>query len=136
MTSEEYLKFMSERFNDLHSLVKKKNADYTSGSSDAFANFQVSEEFGVDPLLGLALRMSDKFQRLKSYCTSGKLEVESEGVEDIFNDLIGYSFIALGMLEDSKKETTSEVDDNIDWDYFNEQRKLRNDPQGKQTQDS
>jgi hypothetical protein len=45
--------------------------------------------------------MADKFQRAKAYCNEGKLSVCTEGdqAKDIFRDLIGYSLIALGMIE-------------------------------------
>jgi hypothetical protein len=45
--------------------------------------------------------MQDKFQRAKAFCKDGKLSVCTEGdqAKDIFRDLIGYSLIALGMLE-------------------------------------
>jgi hypothetical protein len=47
--------------------------------------------------------MQDKFQRAKAFCATGSLEVNTEGdkAKDIFRDLIGYSLIALGMLERS-----------------------------------
>ncbi len=42
-----------------------------------------------------------KFQRAKAFCADGSLSVNSEGdkAKDIFRDLIGYSLIAIGMLE-------------------------------------
>tara|TARA_R110000751_G_scaffold133591_1_gene236025 strand:+ start:333 stop:692 length:360 start_codon:yes stop_codon:yes gene_type:complete len=87
-------------------LTGKKNSDYTGGTScdNPFENFDGSREFGIDPLLGLSLRMQDKFQRMKSFCNDGQLSVESNGdtIRDIYRDLIGYSLIALGMIERSK----------------------------------
>ncbi len=101
MSKEEYLAFIEQTFQEMQSLIKKKNTDYTAGGGP-FANFEESLGYGVDPLVGLSVRISDKIQRLKSFCKSGKLEVENEGVEDIFKDLIGYSCIALGMLKEKK----------------------------------
>ena len=87
-------------------LTAKKNADYTGGEScvNPFANFDQSTEFGVPPLTGICIRMQDKFQRAKALCADGTLAVESIGDQDkdIFRDLIGYSLIALGMLERGK----------------------------------
>lgn len=103
MTTEEYFEFIEEINASMLDLVRRKNADYTSGESP-FANFNASEKFGVDPLIGLSVRMGDKMQRLQSYCKRGKLEVEGEGLEDIFCDFIGYSWLALGMIEERKRK--------------------------------
>jgi hypothetical protein len=45
--------------------------------------------------------MQDKFQRAKAFCADGSLNVNTNGDQskDIFRDLIGYSLIAIGMLE-------------------------------------
>jgi len=45
--------------------------------------------------------MQDKFQRAKAFCSDGSLSVTGKGdqAKDIFRDLIGYSLIAIGMLE-------------------------------------
>jgi hypothetical protein len=102
MSREEYLAFLEQTFNDMQTLIKKKNTDYTAGGGP-FANFEESLGYGVDPLVGLSVRIGDKIQRLKSFCKSGKLEVENEGAEDIFKDLIGYSCIALGMLKEKNR---------------------------------
>jgi hypothetical protein len=84
-------------------LTGRKNSDYTGGDGceNPFANFDDSVEFGVDPLVGICIRMQDKFQRAKAFCSDGSLKVNAEGdqAKDIFRDLIGYSLIALGMLE-------------------------------------
>ena len=47
--------------------------------------------------------MQDKFQRAKAFCAAGSLEVNTDGdqAKDIFRDLIGYSLVAIGMLERS-----------------------------------
>jgi hypothetical protein len=88
------------------SLTADKNSDYTGGEStdNPFANFDGSSEFGVDPLIGVGIRMQDKFQRLKAFCRDGKLSHDTKGdtIKDIYRDLIGYSLIALGMIERSE----------------------------------
>ena len=87
-------------------ITGSKNSDYTGGKQcdNPFANFDGSEEFGIQPLVGLSVRMADKFQRLKAFCRDGKLSVCDHGdtARDIFRDLIGYSLIAIGMLERDK----------------------------------
>ena len=73
-------------------------------SHDPFANFRGSEAFGVHRLAGLAIRMDDKFQRVKAYLNNGELKVENEGIEDAFKDMIGYAALALGMIEEQKRQ--------------------------------
>lgn len=108
LTRESFRKFREDTFADLNDMIDKKNADYTAGGT-VFANFEMCEEIGVERLKGLTIRVLDKVQRLKSYAKNGKLAVTTEGVEDAFKDLIGYSFIALGMLyEDSSMEDVFE----------------------------
>ena len=88
-------------------VTAKKNNDYTTGESatNPFANFDRSTDFGVHPLTGLCIRMQDKFQRAMTFAKDGKLEVieGNDQVEDIFLDLMGYSLLALGMLEREKQ---------------------------------
>ena len=101
LTKETFKKFREDLFVELNELIEQKNADYTAGSS-VFANFEICEEIGIDRLHGLTIRFLDKVQRLKSYVKNGKLEVGDEGVEDVFKDFIGYSFLALGMLHEDQ----------------------------------
>lgn len=104
---DEWLKFQAQVFDEMKALTLKKNQDYTGGkdADSPFANFDEASSFGVDPLIGLCIRMGDKFQRLKSFAKTGCLALNTPGdsVEDIFRDLIGYSCLALGMLERKKR---------------------------------
>ena len=70
MTKEEWLEFQAQVFDDMKELTRAKNADYTGGTDDPFANFRESEDFGVPTLTGLCVRMGDKFQRVKSFASS------------------------------------------------------------------
>lgn len=109
MTQEEYLRFAEKQCSEIITLIRQKNADYTAGGS-AFANFDKSTEWGIDPLHGLCLRVEDKLQRVKSYVRNGDLKVTNEGVEDAFRDLVGYSLIALGMLKEKKEDREDKED--------------------------
>lgn len=120
----QFEQFSAETLNTIHRLMQKKNADYAASDSP-FANFEQSLEFGVDPLVGLFLRMGDKFQRLKAFTLNGQLEVENESVDDALKDIIGYAVIALGMLEtermwDELGCTQKIWGDNYDQYYGNE----------------
>lgn len=95
--------FRREEIEKILALTGAKNSDYTGGKGcdNPFANFDGSGEFGIDPLVGVAIRMQDKFQRLKAFCKDGELSLDTKGdtVRDIYRDLIGYSLISLGMVE-------------------------------------
>ena len=104
-------KFRKQTVDDILSLTAKKNADYTGGvdESNPFENFDLSTDFGVDPVVGVCVRMQDKFQSAKAFCKQGNLALTTKGdaVEDIFKDMIGYSLIIIGMLEREKNATKS-----------------------------
>lgn len=93
---------------NLSHTLARKNKDYTAGSDDPFANFRSSSEVGIDPLLGVLIRILDKVQRLKSFALSGKLSVENETVEDSLMDIMGYACFMIGMLRE-KDERDEDV---------------------------
>jgi hypothetical protein len=101
-------KFRQEEVVSILEMTAGKCSDYTGGEScdNPFANFDGSSEFGVHPLTGVCIRMQDKFQRAKAFCNDGQLKVVTNGDQskDIFRDLIGYSLIAIGMLERAESE--------------------------------
>lgn len=101
MNHVDYIHFLEREVASILALMKNKNKDYTAGGGP-FANFEQAKDFGVDPLLGLSLRMGDKFKRVQSYFKNQSLAVKSEGIEDAYRDLIGYSLIALAMLQEKK----------------------------------
>lgn len=98
-----YLRFLERETASILAIMKNKNKDYTAGGGP-FSNFEQAKEFGVEPLLGLSLRLGDKFKRVQSYFKNQSLSVESEGIEDAYRDIIGYSLIALAMLHEKKMQ--------------------------------
>ena len=98
MTRDDYETFASELYEQMLQLIHDKNTDYAQ-ADDAFANFRQASDFGVDPLVGMFVRMGDKFQRLKAFSINGNLAVKGEGVEDALKDLVGYATLALAMLK-------------------------------------
>jgi hypothetical protein len=96
-------KFRRDEVDSILEMTANKCSDYTGGEScnNPFANFDSSAEWGVHPLTGVCVRMQDKFQRAKALCKDGQLKVNTSGDQskDIFRDLIGYSLVAIGMLE-------------------------------------
>ncbi len=102
MTIDELLKLHEETCNGARDIMRAKNADYTAGSSDPFANFRASEAVGVPGVLSILVRSLDKFQRIRSFVVRGKLEVKDESVDDAIQDVVNYMILAQGMLRESK----------------------------------
>lgn len=78
MTSIDYQAYQ-ELQKEIEDLSRRKNHDYGSDSLISFGNY------------GILIRMSDKFDRLKSFYKNGKLEVEDEKLEDTLKDCINYA---------------------------------------------
>ena len=100
MNKEQFLALVDKELDSIKDIIRRKNADYT-GDGGPFANFEDTGGM-CSPLVGLLLRMGDKMQRLRTYAKKGELKVVGEGAEDAARDMIGYSLILLGMLEEAK----------------------------------
>lgn len=68
-------------------LLISKNKKYGKG------NILNSSDFGIDPKKGVALRMNDKFERLKNGLQG--TDLGKEGFTETCGDLIGYNAIEL-----------------------------------------
>lgn len=95
---EKLLKLHGELTKKAHELMVVKNHDYAA-SDDPFRNFRTFGE------LGILVRMSDKVARLHSFVENKTLAVKDESVLDSCLDLINYSVLFIGYLEDGNKTT-------------------------------
>ncbi len=101
MNNKEFLEFAEKEFSLLLETLRQKNSDYTADSPDAFANFKVTQALGLSSAeTGILIRTVDKIQRVKSFLAKGSLEVPNESAQDAVRDIIGYSVILLGMLQE------------------------------------
>jgi hypothetical protein len=101
MTKQEYFEFAENFFEECIEISRKKNADYTGGDDNPFANFE-----SADPeWTGIVFftRINDKMGRIKSFIKKGKLQVEDESVSDTLNDLANYCCLFAGWIEAKKK---------------------------------
>lgn len=105
ISKDELLKLHTTLSTAALEVMKKKNQDYTGGSDDPFANFRGSLAMGVEPEIGLMIRMTDKLQRVKSFIAHGELAVANEDVMDIGHDLINYSVLLMGLLMERRLST-------------------------------
>ena len=104
MTKEKYFRFHKKFCDDMISITKKKNADYTGNNKDPFANFTTVERIGIcSTEQGFLTRMSDKLCRINSFAQKGELLVKDESVQDTLHDLANYCALMSGYIESQKK---------------------------------
>lgn len=103
-SKESYFKFAESFFESCLEISKKKNADYTGGSPDPFANFKSVESLGIKTEIGFLTRMMDKMKRISSYVHQGELQVKDESVIDSLNDLANYCSLMAGYIKSKKGE--------------------------------
>nr|EGQ40473.1 MAG: hypothetical protein J07AB56_12020 [Candidatus Nanosalinarum sp. J07AB56] len=102
MDREEFHEHLTENVEQDLEVLKKKNQDYSRGE-DPFQNFRQVEEKGlVSVEEGIAVRMSDKFQRMVNLIESGERAVEDESLSDTLSDLRNYSNILQVYIEHEK----------------------------------
>lgn len=105
MTKNEYLQLVKSELALIESIIQKKNSDYTSGSDNPFANFELAEYLDIATAeTGLLIRICDKIQRVKSFLKTGSLQVKSESYKDSLRDIIGYCLLLQGIMEAKEKE--------------------------------
>ncbi len=84
---DKYFRFFNTILREMFETTKTKNNDY-GGADDPFKNFR---EFGE---LGILVRMSDKFARIKTALAEKReLQVKDEVIEDTIIDLAVYAVI-------------------------------------------
>jgi hypothetical protein len=96
------LNLHKETCDNCREVMRKKNADYSGGTGDPYANFRISEMFGIHPVMGIVLRMTDKLQRIRAFTKNGVLAVESESVDDAADDLVNYAILIKGLLREER----------------------------------
>ena len=105
MNKEQFLIDHAAACDRMVKLVKAKNADYTGGAEDPFANFTLVERLTQGRIKtedGFIVRMCDKLARIESFSKTGAYLVEDEKIEDTCLDLANYS-ILLSLYTKSKK---------------------------------
>ena len=106
MNIEQLEKLHKETSQKCLEIMLKKNSDYTGGekSEDIFANFRTSEILGVNPVIGIMLRVMDKIQRIRSFTEDGQLKVQEESVDDACEDVVNYMILAKAMLKEQRQK--------------------------------
>jgi hypothetical protein len=106
MKITDVLKVHEETCNSCREVMKKKNSDYTGGktSTDVFANFRSSEVLGINPVLGVMMRIMDKIQRIRSFTNDQELQVPNESVYDAFDDILNYAILGKCMIMEQREK--------------------------------
>lgn len=87
--------------------MRQKNMDYSGGDGDPFANFRIAECFGLHPVTGIILRMTDKLQRVRAFIKNGVCAVDGESVDDACDDLVNYAILMKGLLREERSKLSS-----------------------------
>ena len=74
-------------------IMQAKNHDYSGGDGDPLSNFRMSTRLGISVGQGIALRMFDKHQRIRTFIEKGQLKVKGESVRDAVLDCINYTIL-------------------------------------------
>ena len=101
----------SKRYLELLDAAKElhiaKNAGYAGQDNpDAWANFRMSEAFGVNAVNGCLVRMSDKYIRVTNLRRQPSNEQVGESLIDTLRDLSAYALIAVCLLEEELDQAT------------------------------
>jgi hypothetical protein len=79
----------------------RKNAGYAGADNpDPWANFRMSEAFGVSPFRGALVRLSDKYIRITNLVKDPNNDKVGESIVDTLSDLSAYGKIAICLWEE------------------------------------
>lgn len=83
---------------DLH---LRKNAGYAGlGNPDPWANFRLCERFGIPAHVGVYVRMTDKWIRIRNLRANPNNDQVNESLHDTLADLAAYALIAICLLQE------------------------------------
>lgn len=97
------------KYQDVHKelleIFERKNAAYNGDSEDQFGNFKnVGNWFGIDPIQGIFVRISDKISRMQNIVKNPTLSGD-ESLQDTMMDLANYLIIAIAMMRKIKENS-------------------------------
>jgi hypothetical protein len=91
-------KFKAKLLSDIR-LYLRKGHDY-GRDEDPLSNVRSAEEWGVQPWVGVMIRLTDKIRRLQTLAKKGQLKNES--AQDSLRDIRVYSVLAEILLEENQ----------------------------------
>ena len=92
-----------ELIEDMKTMWINKNAGYAGADNpDPYANFRLSEWFGIPASKGVMIRMSDKFRRLSNLAKNPDNNKVGESMKDTLMDMAVYCIILICLLEEEE----------------------------------
>ena len=88
-----------QQMSELHS---KKNHDY-SGEKDPLNNLREVEGMGIPAWVGVGVRISDKYTRMKNFIKNRKFEFKEESLKDTMMDMAVYALLYIVLFEEGQK---------------------------------
>lgn len=85
---------------ELHS---RKNHDY-AGDKDPLSNLRSCERLGLEPWMGVLVRLQDKWSRLENFVERRELKVKDESVVDTALDNSVYSLLFCILYKEAQRE--------------------------------
>lgn len=100
MTTKQFDEIMTRNYEEIRKLCVTKGADYAK-DTDRLSNFKDNaNQLGLTPKQVWAVYAAKHWNAICSYIKNG--QVESEPIESRLHDLILYSFLLLGLIEDER----------------------------------
>lgn len=94
-------------------LMVKKNADYAEAEAP-FKNFELSERLGLcSTEAGMAIRLSDKIQRLCGFLAGKELKVQDESVQDTILDAVNYLVLISARLKQREEQYAQKMNETV-----------------------
>lgn len=109
MTRDDLVRLHAALTAEAAALLRRKSHDYAAAAGDALGTLRACAAFGVSPLTGVIVRLSDKLGRLQTLAASrARPQVVDESVRDTVIDAINYAVLwyALYMEEHAARSTT------------------------------
>lgn len=101
MHSQKYLDLL-KKMEDLH---VRKSAGYAGKDNpDPWANFRMASAFGVTPVQGCLVRMSDKYIRITNLIRNKENDMVDENIKDTLMDLAAYALISICLMEEEQND--------------------------------
>ena len=101
MTQAEYINKFTDLTDQMVTITKNKNSDYSGGNAGAFRNFEMIEKVrsNISAADGIYIRMTDKFTRIGNLMERPAM-VADEKIQDTLLDLANYALIMIILLSE------------------------------------
>lgn len=95
-----------ELVQEMSRLHSKKNHDY-AGIEKPLNNLKEVEGMGISAWIGVGVRISDKYTRMKNFIKNRKFEFKAESFKDTMMDMAVYALLCIILFEEEQKSKES-----------------------------